>query len=148
MVLAGLTNPRLAYDGQVLVANADKLAAELAAQADRSPKLKRALESLFTVSGWAGTIGVMAAVVVPIAANHGLLPAPTATMVGAKLPPPREPKEPTSESTKDDDETDRDSVPGGAGQSETFPPGDSGIAHPPAPGLALAWQAPDEAADA
>lgn len=95
MQIAGvMANPRLVYDAEILAGKAEELAAELVALAEKSPPMYAALVSLVKGSQWAKLGGLVVSIAVPIAANHGLLPLETATLVGAELPPPRPVKEP------------------------------------------------------
>ncbi len=87
-----IASPRLVYDAEIIAAKADELAAELVAVAEKSPPLYAALVTLVKGSAWAKLGGLAVSIALPIMANHGLLPTETAMVVGAPLPPPREPK--------------------------------------------------------
>ncbi len=90
MSIGGIVaNPRLLYDAEILAKNADDLAAELVAVAEKSPPMYAALVSLVKGSQWAKLGGLVVSIAIPIAANHGLLPPVTATLVGAPEPAPR-----------------------------------------------------------
>lgn len=80
---------RLAYDAEVLANNAERLADQLDRLAQNNPAVKRALESLLSFSDSADLITTVSVVLIPICANHGLLPAGAAVLVGAPEPPPR-----------------------------------------------------------
>jgi hypothetical protein len=90
--LAGvMANPRLMYDAEVVANNADELATELVNVAEKNPAMYASLVALVKGSQWAKLGGLFVSIALPIAANHGLLPPETATLVGAEPPPPREP---------------------------------------------------------
>ncbi len=90
MSIGGIVaNPRLLYDAEILASKADDLAAELVAVAEKSPPMYAALVSLVKGSQWAKLGGLVVSIAIPIAANHGLLPPVTATLVGAPEPAPR-----------------------------------------------------------
>lgn len=89
MVAGVMGSPRLAYDGEIIAGKADELAAELVALAEKNPRIYAALTTLVTAGQWAKIGGLAAGIAVPIAANHGLLPRETATLVGAPMPPER-----------------------------------------------------------
>lgn len=90
MSIAGvMVDPRLLYDAEIIAGKADELAAELVALAEKSPPLYAALVSLVQASQWAKLGGLVVAIALPIAANHGLLPREAAALVDAPLPPER-----------------------------------------------------------
>jgi hypothetical protein len=75
------------YDGKVVLENATELANVLDQWAKESPRVKRALEAALTVSTTGSVLGVAAAIVIPILANHGLLPVHYAEVIGAEPVP-------------------------------------------------------------
>lgn len=78
---------RLVYDGGVVAANVDRLTDALVQLGTENAAVLRALQALVTGSRVSALVGTVAAVAVPIAACHGLLPAGAAALVGAPLPP-------------------------------------------------------------
>jgi hypothetical protein len=84
---AGMASPRLAYDGQVILAGADGLADALDTLAQQNPAVHSALSRAVEAGAWSGVIGAALVIAGPIAANHGALPAGVATMLGAPEPP-------------------------------------------------------------
>lgn len=82
-----------AYDAAVLLERADDVGEMMGQLAKENPAIARSLERLFTVSGWGKVSMTLAAVVLPIAANHGMMPpilaAPFFPSVGA---PPERPQ--------------------------------------------------------
>lgn len=85
-------DPNLAYDGRVIAGNASRLADALDLASKQNKELRRALESLTVSSVWGELAGAVAGVLVPILANHGMVPPDAAVFVGAEPPPP--PKKP------------------------------------------------------
>ena len=105
---------RIAYDGAVLAENADRIAEQLDRLAQNNPAVKRALESLLSFSDSADLVTTIGVVLIPIMANHGLLPTGAAVLVGAPEPPPRPPKpepEPEPEPVTPDDVSAPDADP-------------------------------------
>lgn len=94
VVLAGVFSPRLAYDGEILTNNADTIATELYERGLSNPKLRKLLEQSNATVEWARLLAIITGVGIPIAANHGLLPAELTALVGAPPPPPRPVKKP------------------------------------------------------
>lgn len=74
------------YDGAVILKNAEGLAKSLDHLANENPSVKRALESMLVASAWGAVLTSCAAISVPVAANHGLLPPHMAMLFGC--PPP------------------------------------------------------------
>jgi hypothetical protein len=94
LMLGGITvSPRLMYDAEIIAGKADELAAEVVAVAERNPAMYAALVTMVKGGQWAKLATLLVTVAVPILANHGILPAETAQLVGAEPPPPREPAE-------------------------------------------------------
>ena len=87
LAVLSLVSPKLAYDAQVIGDNADKLSGELVRLSKRMPWLDKALRALVASRDGTQLLVVLGAIGVPIAANHGLIPASMATMVGAPPPP-------------------------------------------------------------
>lgn len=95
LVTAQLTsNPRLDYDGQVVIARAKPVAAELALLAKKNPAVERALRMLFTGGDLTRAVLVLASVAVPIAANHGAFPEHVFDQIGPLLGAPPLPPRP------------------------------------------------------
>lgn len=62
------------WDGQVIALNAERLADAWCELAEQNPRVRKALERMLEGSAWGGAIGTTAAVAVPIAVRHGMLP--------------------------------------------------------------------------
>jgi hypothetical protein len=75
--------PRLAFDGQVLLAKSDDVGKTISDIADKNPFIKRSLERLIGAGGMASIGAVCASLAIPILANHGMLP----NWLGAMLIP-------------------------------------------------------------
>lgn len=104
LTVAGvMVDPRLIYDGQIIAGKADELAAELVELADKNPAVHAALVTLVKGSQWARLGGLVVSIVVPIAANHGLIPIEAVGLVpGVEAPPPRpQPTQPTEDGRGD-----------------------------------------------
>lgn len=109
---------QLAYDSAIVLNNASKVADELCAIAAEHPEVRRVLESLTQASGWTRTMTVAAALIVPIAANHGVMPRQWAPSFGAPMPPERPVKvAPVVPIRPDAASAVRDDVPGASGLS-------------------------------
>lgn len=87
LMVAGLVSPKLAYDAAIIQSNADKLAVELVRLGERAEWVDRALRALVTMREGSQVLVLVGTIIIPIAANHGLLPAGTAQLVGAPQPP-------------------------------------------------------------
>lgn len=74
------------YDGKVILTNAEGLADNLCKVAEQNPAVRRALEGLLVAGVWSGLALSAAAIAVPIMANHKLLPAQLALLMGADDP--------------------------------------------------------------
>ncbi len=76
LIVAGAArdSDHLAYDGRVLASRAEDVGAAVAELADEDPRVKRALERVFTASSWSKLVLVSAQVAVPIMACHGAVP--------------------------------------------------------------------------
>lgn len=83
---AGSGNERLAWDGQHIMGKAEEIATAWGELATTNPAVARAITSLTQGSQFTGVAMVMAATLIPIAANHGLLPAGAASTFGAEIP--------------------------------------------------------------
>lgn len=73
----------LTQDGMAIVAGAPRLARSLVKLANENPAVKKALERLVTVSAYGELFGAVAAIAIPIAANHKLLPPEIEAIAGA-----------------------------------------------------------------
>ena len=62
------------FDGQVILSGTPALAHSLVELADTDPRIRRSLESFVTGAAWTSVALAAAAIIVPIAANHGALP--------------------------------------------------------------------------
>jgi hypothetical protein len=77
------------YDGQVILQNADRLAAAYARLAAVNPMVRRMLTGAGNGQAYLGAIVATAAVALPILAHHGMLPTgPLAAMFGQPEPEP------------------------------------------------------------
>ncbi len=81
MVAGGvmLANP---VDGQIIAAGAPRLAGELDALAGRNPAVHKWLSAMTEGGANLGLVLALSMIVVPILANHGLLPPEVAAMMG------------------------------------------------------------------
>lgn len=79
----------LMYDAQHLANHAEQLATQLDKLAQQNPAVKRVLESLLKASDSAELITLVGVIVVPLLANHGIIPAGLAQLVGAPPVPER-----------------------------------------------------------
>jgi len=75
-----------AYDGQRILENAENLADALHKAAKENPALRRALNAALQASTWGAVASAFAPIIVPILANHRVLPPETATLFGAPMP--------------------------------------------------------------
>lgn len=75
-----------AYDGQRVLENAENLADALHKAAKENPALRRALNAALQASTWGAVASATAPIIVPILANHRVLPPETATLFGAPMP--------------------------------------------------------------
>lgn len=85
--MLSLVSPKLAYDVVVIGQQSELLAAELVRLAESTPWLDRALRSAVKARESGKLLVLFTSIAVPIMANHGLLPADAATLVGAPPPP-------------------------------------------------------------
>lgn len=104
LILGGLTNERIAYDAEVIQAQADALTDELFARGwdaatGRTNRFGQWLERANTIGEWGRTASLIVGIGIPLAANHGLVPVDTVHLVnltrGAdplKIPEPVERK--------------------------------------------------------
>ena len=76
LIVAGAVggNPKLAYDGEVIAANRDRIVSELSDLARRNDRVRKVLLALIDSVGLGSLILVAAQVVVPIAVAHGIIP--------------------------------------------------------------------------
>lgn len=75
------------YDGQRVVEQSEDIAKALYKLQKEQDQVRRALMALVATSTWGALASAVMPVVVPILANHRLIPAETATLVGAPPPP-------------------------------------------------------------
>lgn len=84
-------SPQLIFDGRVCIANAEKTGKAMSDLAKEDPRIRAALEKMFTTSSWAKVGIVAASTIVPIAACHGMAPAGVGQMFapeGLEMPAP------------------------------------------------------------
>ncbi|WP_190127135.1 hypothetical protein [Streptomyces inusitatus] len=74
-------------DGMVFVNGVPALASSLAKLAEENNSVRENLERMLTAGAWSGVVGAVAVIAGGIAANHGLLPAEFAAMLGASPAP-------------------------------------------------------------
>ncbi|MFG3244838.1 hypothetical protein [Streptomyces sp. NPDC048157] len=70
-------------DGMTIVQGVPALAASLAKLAEENASVRANLERMLTAGAWSGVIAAVVPIAVGIAANHNLLPAHMAAMLGA-----------------------------------------------------------------
>jgi hypothetical protein len=76
-----------AFDGEVIVDNADDMADALIELGKTNPSVMRWLENLVGVSAWGGVLTVLGVkVAAPIAIHHGVLPAEMAAFMEGEIP--------------------------------------------------------------
>lgn len=75
------------YDGNIVLANSGPLSDALDQWAQESPRVKEVLNGMLTVTTTGSVIGIAVAIIVPILANHGLIPFHMAETVGAEPVP-------------------------------------------------------------
>lgn len=91
-------NPKMVYDGQVILTGADAWATTVEQLAFEDERVARVLDSMLSTSAWGAVMVSTATMLVPILACHGLLPPATATIFGAPTPPRPERREDAAES--------------------------------------------------
>lgn len=79
-------------DGEVVLAGAPALADSLAALAEQNPAVARAIDGMNAVGAWSGVFAAAGAIIVPILANHRMLPGGVAAFAA---PPSGEAPEPS-----------------------------------------------------
>lgn len=79
-------NPRVAFDGAVVLDRAEPLAEALDALAKENPRVRKTLEMVLASSAWSGVAVASAGIVIPILANHGIIPRSAAMAVGVEIP--------------------------------------------------------------
>lgn len=76
-----------AYDGQRIMEGSADLAEKLHDLAKENPAIRRALNAALATSAWGAVASALAPIILPIAANHGLVAPELAVMVDAPVPP-------------------------------------------------------------
>lgn len=84
-MVVGLVNE---FDGLTICKGAPAFATALAEAAEENPALKASLERALSIGTFGKTFAAGAAIGVPIAANHGLIPRSIAGLFGSEVPPP------------------------------------------------------------
>lgn len=85
------------FDGLVVINHAAKVADSVAAVAETSPGVKKAIESAVAGSAWSAVVLSALPIAIAIMANHGVLPEGLREVGG--VPIPDEPSEPATAST-------------------------------------------------
>lgn len=92
-------NEVLANDGHIIMGGAADLAEALDQLGNENPRVGQVLDNLLTGSAWAGVATAVAAIAIPVAANHSLLPPAFASAFASSPPmqvpdyaPPAEPE--------------------------------------------------------
>lgn len=75
------------FDGMAILNGAENLATALDNLAAENPSVQRTLEQLLQVSAWGQVMTAVAAIAVPIAAHHGILPAQLAGAFAGPIGP-------------------------------------------------------------
>ena len=73
-------------DGMAIIEGAERLSIALDKAAKQSPAFKRTLEAVLTGGVWAEVAFASGAIIVPIALNHGLVPASVNGALGIRIP--------------------------------------------------------------
>lgn len=73
-------------DGMTVIQGVPALSASLAKLAEENASIRANLERMLTAGAWSGVIAAVAPIAIGIAANHGLLPANVAAMLGSQPP--------------------------------------------------------------
>lgn len=81
-------NPKLAYDAQVLLENAEEMASALNDLAQRNPSVYRALFYFTNASDFSAVATIGMNIAIPILVNHQVLPPPVLGAVTVSAPPP------------------------------------------------------------
>jgi hypothetical protein len=82
-------NPKLAYDAQVILENAEDMAKALNDLAQRNPAIYRALFYFTNASDFSAVLTIGMNMAIPIMVNHDVLPAATLGAVTVSKPPPK-----------------------------------------------------------
>jgi hypothetical protein len=77
-------------DGMTIIQGVPALSASLAKLAEENASVRANLERMLTAGAWSGVIAAVVPIAVGIAANHNLLPAHLAAMLGAQAPAPED----------------------------------------------------------
>lgn len=75
------------YDGERIMENSQALAESLGKLADENPRVRKVLEKMLMAGAWSEVGMAVAPMLLPILANHRVLPPFMATVVGAPEPP-------------------------------------------------------------
>lgn len=67
-------NEKLQLDGLAVMNGAERMGTAVQERADRDVKFKALMEKVFAGSDWAGILGAMAAIGIPIIVNHEVVP--------------------------------------------------------------------------
>lgn len=106
MILVGFTNPRLAYDAQVIQDHTEQLTDELFARGwdaktGRANRFGQWIERAGTVGEWGRTLSLVIGIGLPLAANHGLIPTESVALVNLTRSDPLPMPEPVERKPKD-----------------------------------------------
>lgn len=83
-----MTSPAIAADGILVIRQAPDVSKALSDLAKNDPRVAAALERMLTVGTYGALVAAVAPLMIGIAANHGVIPAHVAGMVGVELPDP------------------------------------------------------------
>ena len=87
MVAGAMTSPAVQADGLLVVQHSANIAAALDKVAKNDPRVARTLERMLTVGTYSALIAATAPVLIGVAANHNLIPAEVADLLGTTLVP-------------------------------------------------------------
>lgn len=85
---------RFMYDGECVMGQSHRLAVALDRASLDTPAVRRLLEALVMASAWGEVAGAVAAIAIPILANHGVIPRDAAAVFGTEPPAPPMPDTP------------------------------------------------------
>lgn len=83
-----MTSPAVTADGILVIRQAPDVSKALNDLARQDPRVAAALERMLTVGTYGALVAAVAPLMIGIAANHGVIPAHVAGMVGVELPNP------------------------------------------------------------